>query len=111
MQILDHDPLTGITTTMQYNAADDSITVNTQQDCTSILDFNAKQVIEADHSQQIKNDWIRYAKVPYVVIDKWRREYNVDFFTTDPTEWRKVMALINSSDFCKIKTTPIYHDR
>lgn len=109
--ILDYDPFTGVTRTFQYDAASDSVTIGTQQDCTNLLDDNNRQVIEADHTQQIKNDWIKYASVPYVVIEKWKRELGINFMTTNPDEWRVVMGLINSRDWRKVKTSAITHDR
>jgi len=110
--ILDYNPLTGEKVEIHYHHDTDGITIEHTQDCAALIDENQRIVIEADHSQQIKNDWIRYARVPYVVIEKWKREYNVDFFSPDEAEWKKVMALINSSDWSRgLKTTSIYHDR
>ena len=109
--ILDVNPFTGETVTFDYNAADDSITIGHHQDCAPIIDDNKRQIIEADHSQQIKNDWIKYATVPYVVIEKWKRELGVNFFSPDPAEFKKVMMLINSRDWRKVKTSAITHDR
>ena len=109
--IADYDPLTGVTRKFTYDHVTDGIRIETWQDCTDILDDNQRQVIEADHSQQIKNDWIKYASVPYVVIEKWKRELGVNFYSPDPAEWKKVMMLINSSDWSKVKTSAITHDR
>lgn len=109
--ILDYDPFTGVTRTFEYDSVSDSVTIGTQQDCTNLLDDNNRQVIEADHTQQIKNDWIKYASVPYVVIEKWKRELGINFMTTNPDEWKVVMGLINSRDWRKVKTSAITHDR
>lgn len=110
--ILDYDPLTGQKVTVDYHHDTDGITIKHEQDCSDLIDDNQRLVVEADHTQQIKNDWIRYARVPYVVIQKWKHEYNVDFFSPDPAEWKKVMALINSSEWSRgLKTTKLYHDR
>lgn len=110
-QLLDYDPLTGETVTMHYDHANDSMTIKYEQDCTEIIERNRRMVIEADHSQQIKNDWIKYASVPHVVIDMWKRNYGVNFYTRDPDEWKKVMMFINSSDWSGVKSTDMYHDR
>lgn len=109
--ILDIDPFTGITKSIGYDHATDTTIIKTEQDCTSLIADNRRQVIEANHSQQIRNDWIKYASVPYVVIDKWRNELGINFMTTDPEEWKVVMALINSRDWRDLKTTTIHHDR
>ena len=109
--ILDIDPFTGVTRKFQYDPVTDDVIITTEQDCTDLLNNNERQVIEADHSQQIKNDWIKYASVPYVVIEKWKRELGINFMTTNPDEWKLVMALINSRDWRKVKTSAIHHDR
>lgn len=112
MEILDYNPFTGETVTMQYNHSDDSLTIGHHQDCTNIIEANKRSVFEANHSVQMKKDWIKYASVPNILILKWKKELGVDFFTTDPTEWKKVMALINSRDYALgCKATPINHDR
>jgi hypothetical protein len=107
--ILDLDPFTGTSVTMDYNAADDSITIGHHQDCTPIIDNNKRQVIEANHTQQIKNDWIKYATIPYAVIMQWKNELGVNFM--NPAHFPMVMNLINSRDFRDVKTTSIHHDR
>jgi hypothetical protein len=109
--LLDYDPLSGTRITMQYNHENDGLTIKTEQDCTQIIEYNKRMVIEADHTQQIKNDWIKYASVPYVVIDQWRREHGINFMTRDPDEWKKVMMMINSSDWSGVKTSKMHHDR
>src|SRR5687768_8650815 len=109
--LLDLDPITGERITMQYNHDNDSLTIKHEQDCTNIIEYNKRLVIAADHTQQIKNDWIKYASVPNVVIEKWRREYGINFFTRDPDHCKKVMMMINSSDWSGVKTSNIYHDR
>ena len=107
-EILDFNPLTGEYTTFRYNHADDSVTIGHHQDVEPILDDNKRLVIEADHSQQIKNDWIRYARVPNILIMQWKRELGIDFLTADT---KTVMMLVNSRDFRDVKTTTIHHDR
>jgi len=109
--LTDYDPLTGITRKFEYDHVTDGIRISSFQDCTSLIEHNERQVIEADHTQQIKNDWIKYASVPYVVIEKWKREYGVNFFSPDPAEFKKVMMMINSRDWRKTKTTTLTHDR
>lgn len=107
--ILDVNPFTGETVTFDYNHADDSVTIGHHQDCTPIIDDNKRQIIEADHTQQIKNDWIKYATIPYALIMKWKNELGVNFM--NPEHFPMVMHLINSRDFRDVKTTTIFHDR
>lgn len=98
-----------MTVTMDYNHATDSLTIKHEQDTTHIIDANKADIIEGNHSAQMKNDWIKYARVPDIVIMEWRTKYGVDFFNKD--HWPRVMSLINSRDYRDCKTTTINHDR
>jgi len=109
MDILDYNPLTGEYTTFQYNHADDTFTVGHHQDVQPIIDANKRQLIESDSRKQVKNGWLKYASIPNILIMKWKREHNVDFFNDE--DWPKVMALINSREYCFLKTTELTHDR
>lgn len=108
--ILDYNPFTGETVTFEYNHANDSVTIGHHQDCSGIIDANKRARIEIDAKKQMANDWIHYASIPNILILKWKREHNVDFF--NPDDWPKVMALINSRDYRDgVKATTITHDR
>ena len=66
-------------------------------------------MIESDAKAQMKNDWVKYATIPNIVVMKWKQDHNVDFFKRE--DWPKVMGLINSRDYRYLKTTDIHHDR
>ena len=67
-----------------------------------------RTVIEADHSNQKKNDWIHYAKIPNIVIMQWKTNYGVDFFKReDEKRW---MRLLNSPEYKYLKCSPLKHD-
>ena len=106
--ILDVNPFTGEVVTFDYDHATDSVTIGHHQDCEPIIDDNKRLIIEADHSQQIKNDWIRYARIPNILAVKWKQELGIDIMTAD---MKTVMMLVNSRDFRDTKTTTIHHDR
>ena len=108
-QILDHDPLSGMTVTMDYNHSTDELIIKHEQDTTHIIEANKRSLIESDHRAQMRNDWIRYARVPDIVIMEWKTKFGVDFFNNE--HWPRVMKLINSPEYRDLKASTIYHDR
>jgi hypothetical protein len=110
MQLIDVDPISGITTTFSYDHANDQFTVGYFQDTTAIQESNKLAQLDIDsHRKQAKNNWNLYARVPNIVIMEWKRKYGVDFFDRD--HWPRVMQLINSRDYADVKRTTYYHDR
>ena len=110
MEIIDVDPISGITTTFSYDHANDQFTVGYFQDTTAIQESNKLAQLDIDsHRKQAKNNWNLYARVPNIVIMEWKRKYGVDFFNRD--HWPRVMKLINSRDYADVKRTTYYHDR
>lgn len=109
-ELLDYDPLTGMQRWMHYDAQSDALTIEHRQDISGLVEHNKRLVIESDHRQQMKDDWIRYASVPPILIMKWKTDHGVDFFNKD--HWPAVMKLINHPDYRDaVKTTTWHHDR
>lgn len=108
--IIDYNPITGESVSFEYDHANDEIRIGHHQDCTNIIEENKYQRLHSDAKAQIKNDWVKYASVPNILILKWRQEHGVDFF--NPDHWPKVMELINSRDYAYgVKCTELHHDR
>ncbi len=109
-RLLDYDPLTRITTTFDYIAAEDKTVLKYSQDCEPILEANVLALGDLDaHKRAAKNEWAHYARVPLIVIEKWKREKGVDFY--NPDHAKAVMKLINDSEYSKVKVTSYHHDR
>ena len=109
MDILDYNPITGEKVTFQYNHENDTFTIGHEQDCQPVLDANKRRLLESDSKLQVKKGWLKYASIPNIVILKWKREHNVDFFNDE--DWPKVMGLLNSREYRYLKTTELTHDR
>ena len=110
MEIIDVDPISGITTTFSYDHANDQFQVGYHQDTTAIQESNKLAQLDVDsHRAQAKNGWSKYARVPNIVIMEWKQKYGVDFFNRD--HWPRVMKLINSTDYRDVKRTTYYHYR
>ncbi len=109
-RLLDYDPFTGVTTTFDYIAAEDKVVLGYEQDVTPILESNAVAIGDLDaHKRAARNEWAHYAKVPLILIEKWKREKGVDFWNKDHA--KAVMKLINDSEYSKVKVTSYHHDR
>ena len=109
-RLLDYDPFTGISTTVEYIEATDETVVGYEQDVEPILEANAVALGDLDaHKRAAKNEWAHYARVPLLLIEKWKQELGVDFFNRDHS--KKVMKLINDRDYSKVKVTTYSHDR
>ena len=106
--ILDYDPLTGMSTTFNYNHTDDTFSVGCKQECSGIVEAAKEKLATADHRKQMKDDLIHYAYVPVAVQYEWLSKYGVDFGNRDHNKaW---MRLLNT-EYKHLKTTPITHDR
>jgi len=47
-------------------------------------------------------DFHRVARIPPIIIEKWKNELGVDFFKRE--DWPKVLALLNSNEYRYLKT-------
>ncbi len=111
--IIDIDPFTGITTTMKYNAENDSVVlgyISTANDVNVVLEDNKSAALNIDHHRkEAKEEWAHYAKIPAFVQYEWLYKHGVDFNKRD--HWPGVMKLLNSPDYRYLKRTTYYHDR
>lgn len=109
-RIVDVDPFSGETVTFRYDHKDDSFVIGHHQDCTPIIEDNKRAMLNVDkHKAQSKYEWAHYAKIPNIIILKWRLENGVDFFNRD--HWKDVMKLLNSREYAYLKRTTYFHDR
>ena len=110
MDILDYNPLTGEKVSFQYNHDTETFTIGHHCDMEPFLDANKRAVLEADHKEQVRQSWVKYASgITNVVILKWKQEHGVDFFKDE--DWPRIMGLLNSRDYRYLKTTTLNHDR
>lgn len=111
MRILDHDPITGMSVSFEYNHDNDTVTIGHHQDASAILEANKLVQLDTElHQRQNKREtWARYARIPNIVIMEWLHKYGVDF--NDKNHWPAVVKLINDPDYRHVKTTTYFHDR
>ncbi len=108
MELLDYDPLTGMSLYWDYKSKDE-IVFRHEQDVTPVLDSAHYQANDAEQTKQgIKKDMWKYASVPPVIWMEWKQKYGVDIWSRDPDQIKAVYKLLNG-DYSKFKTTSGKH--
>ena len=104
MKLVDYDPITGIKTFVEYNAADDLIVVKEEQDVTSLLDRNKALFNEPDHRKHgMKECFMHAATIPPILIHKWLKEEGIDFFKKE--HWPRVQKKLNDPEYRYLRTS------
>jgi hypothetical protein len=109
MDLIDYNPITGESVTMDWNDADGTFVIGHHQDCTPVIEENKRRILEGNSAAEVKAGWLKYASIPNIVVLKWKQEHGVDFF--DQNHWPKVMGLLNSREYRYLKCTTLNHDR
>jgi hypothetical protein len=103
-RLLDHDPITGITTWHEYDASTRDTKIH-----TTYADAPIDAVLDLNHHMQNENDgwsktkeWRRVGSIPMAVIHDWLVREKIDVF--DKNDWPAVRKKLNSSEFRKLRT-------
>jgi len=100
--------MTGMTTTFEYDAVNDIVTVGREQDVSSLLDLNKRKWNDSDHTKAgIKRGWWEYADIPNIVIEKWLNEKGVNAYKREHAP--AVFRLLNDPEYRYLKTTSKFH--
>lgn len=115
MRLFDVDPFLGVKQFIEYDHATDSITIQSVQDCTAIIERN--KALQNDNSHwknQAKNDDLGIdmrllACIPAIVEEKWMREYGVrlDQIAHDPDMRKSALRLLNSNEWKWLKASDV----
>ena len=109
-RVLDHDPVTGMTTWYEYDAHTDTVTLQEVQDAEPALIANkairnhggGKGRLNEYSREGIKANWWHVATIPNGVIMQWKREKGVDVFNKDHSA--AVTKLLNDPDWKYLRT-------
>jgi hypothetical protein len=77
--------------------------VETVQDATALLDMNKEAQNHADTRFMDRSAKL-VARIPFIIIEKWRNELGIDYWSRDPDMQRKVDDLLNSSEWRWLRT-------
>ena len=101
-RLLDYDPVSGQAEWFEFNG--DTFTVATTQDVSPILERNKTAALDTGaKSKGIKECWWKVATVPNLVIERWLREHNVNFYKKE--DWPKVQKLLNDPDYRYLRSS------
>lgn len=106
IRLLSHDPVTGIKTWHEYNAASDEMKIHTTYDdaqTAAVLDDNKRRQNDGTNGWSPTREWKYVANIPISVIHEWRVNNGIDVF--DENDWPKVRSLLNSSDWRHLRTS------
>ena len=94
-RVLDHDPLSGVTTYFDYTVEDQMVITHTQ-DVDHVLDQNHAMRVDEDYSRRgIKQDQWHYARIPDAVQLEMLQKYGVNMMKY-PIDWKSVLRCINT---------------
>lgn len=77
--------------------------VETVQDATALLDMN-KEAQNHCYPYFTDRSAKLVARIPLIVIELWRNRYGIDYYSRDPDVQRKVDDLLNSREWCWLRT-------
>ena len=103
-ELIDHDPITGLKTYIEFPNDDTKFEIRYEQDITASIAYAERLRNNEDYKKDgIKRGWWHAAHIPEIVILKLRREYGLDIF--NPNHLKRIYSLINSNEFLKLQCT------
>lgn len=107
LRLLDYDPLTGITTWHEYDAAKDEMKIHTtftDEPTDIVLDAN-KDIYNDDSRGYSKSREMKHvARIPNSVIHSWLVNEGIDVYNKD--HWDAVKKKLNDSEWRFLRTSP-----
>jgi hypothetical protein len=89
----DHDPVTGVTQTYDYDPTTDSHLITSHQDLSTFLDIMQRKRNDPDAWKKgVKESWAHYASIP-PVIEMAMRKKGIDIH--EPTHTKLILKEIN----------------
>lgn len=100
-RLIEHDPLTGVSTFFHGSDDGNTFQIQTVQDAEPILNDNAKR---RQTPLNRKGEMWHAGTIPMALIEKWLREEGINVFSKDPWHKKKVAEKLNSNEFLKLRT-------
>lgn len=100
----EHNPITGAREDYYWDD-DDGLTVRNRYDVTEILESN-KRVQNTTVDQRYGNEMLhRVAEIPLAVVMQLRQKHNIDVFSSDPDQKRRLLRILDDPEYRYLKTT------
>jgi len=95
----------GTMETWYWDEATESFTIRTKWDTSDILAHN-KQRANASVDQRFGNQMMHHiAELPLGIVTKFKTDYNIDVFSTEPEQVKALMKKLDDPDYKYLKTT------
>ena len=98
---LDFNPMTGITTYVDYDHATKISTVIEEQDCTSIIEHNKAVALDNRTAEGIKKGWMHLGTIPANVIQQFAIESGLDPYSKEGLKY--IIKKIHERDYSLLK--------
>lgn len=102
-RLLDYDPLSGLITWHDYDAATETTIIRSEQGVTALLDACKH---DANHADRRLGDGAHVASIPAITQLEWLTKYGVDALSPDPGQRKKVARLLDG-EYKHLKRLPI----
>lgn len=103
-EIIDYDPMTGMTMKFDYVPETDTTILSYHQDYDALQAIADRNAEERTEKKSIKGDYLdHYARIPLNVIYEWLFKYGVDYNNRDHQE--RWMAMLEWPEYKWCKTT------
>jgi hypothetical protein len=102
-ELLDHDPMTGMSTWFEVDESQKKFHIHTTQDVTDFIEKNKLLQNAPDYKKAgIKAGWQHVAHIPDVVVHKWMRE-GINVFNPDHKD--AVLRKLRDPEYRHLRTT------
>lgn len=98
--LLDHDALTGIYETFEYDEATGDITIRRWQDVQPALDANKSYHLESDGKG--RDGWLA-ARIPTNIAQDWLQRYGINAWRGE--HWPAVKKLLSDPEWKHLRPT------
>jgi len=91
--------------TWYWNEATESFIIKNTFSVGDILEANKRQANSTLDTRYGNERMHEVATIPNVFIAKFKKEHNIDVFSSDPNEQKRLRKLLESPDYRFLKTT------
>lgn len=103
-KILDYDPLTKTTTWFEADGSG-KFKIHQDQDVSAIIDQNKRLAADGNYKRGgIKSDWYHFATVPNTVMHDIMKQHNINPFSTDQADLKKLERILSSNEYRYLRT-------
>lgn len=108
-RLFDHNPLTGARTYWMYDAQDDTVTLQTVEDVSPILERNKALFAMTDENARW-GEWSHVATIPDTLLEEWIKDGTLQWEPGKRSlsfkDQREALRKLDDPEFLKLRTRP-----